>query len=146
MNQKIKDLLQIFQIELEKLEKELKSKKLIDVEDIGPDIINNLQEKAYETAIYPRSQYLNVNYPTLGLCAEVGELANHIKKIYRVDNGKIEPSRLKLIKDELGDVWWYLNVLAKELGLRMSDVIENNLKKVKKQYGQEAKNLKWGID
>lgn len=110
---------------------------------VGKPFLDELQDEAFSTAIYPRSRELRILYPMVGLSAEVGELANHIKKIFRDDGGVIEESRLRTIKDELGDVWWYLNVLAKELGLDMSDIVESNLEKLRKRHKEEGGDVGW---
>lgn len=86
---------------------------------------NDYQEKAYATAIYPDSA--NVIYPALGLAGEAGEVANKVKKLVRGDT--ISLNRDEMI-GELGDVLWYLAVLAEDLGISLNVVAERNLKKL----------------
>ena len=47
--------------------------------------LNEYQQKALETAIYPREQ--KIIYPTLGLTGEAGEVADKVKKVLRGDKG-----------------------------------------------------------
>lgn len=84
------------------------------------------QEKAHDTAVYPRE--VSLEYLTLGLVGEAGEIANKVKKILRGDTpvNKLEDA----IKDELGDVLWYLAELANELGVCLSYIAISNLEKL----------------
>ena len=43
-------------------------------------------------------------YTTMGLASEVGEVANHAKKVYRDDGGTLTKGRRTAMIDELGDV------------------------------------------
>lgn len=78
----------------------------------------------------------NLEYPTLGLAGEAGEVANIVKKIQRDNNGVItDETRLKL-KDELGDVLWYISACADELGLTLNEIAEFNVNKLAKRHGR----------
>ena len=85
--------------------------------------LNEYQRKARSTAIYPAS--CAILDPTLGMVGEAGEVANKVKKILR-DN-KFDRDD---IAKELGDVLWYLAILAKDLGFNLSDIAYDNLKKL----------------
>lgn len=88
------------------------------------------QSKAVETSIFPRKY--RIIYPALGLGNEVGEVLGKIKKWMRGDDGEenLNESRRLAIQDELGDVLWYLAVLADDLGLELVDIAENNINKL----------------
>jgi len=85
--------------------------------------------RARPLAIYPNVGD-NLEYPTLGICSEAGELAGKVKKIQR-DHAGIIPYdfRVKAMK-ELGDALWYLDAICHELGITLSDVASNNLSKL----------------
>jgi NTP pyrophosphatase (non-canonical NTP hydrolase) len=87
------------------------------------------QEKAKETAIYPKTEPSWI-YPLLGLGGESGEIFEKLKKVIREDGGKISEEKLILIKKELGDVLWYLSTLSTELGLSFDEIAEENLRKL----------------
>ncbi len=89
--------------------------------------LKEYQEKASETAIYPKSLDGGIYYAAIGLAGEVGELLNKIKKIAR-DKAEVD---VEGIKGELGDVLWYCSQIAKELNIDMNDVAEYNLNKLK---------------
>jgi NTP pyrophosphatase (non-canonical NTP hydrolase) len=91
------------------------------------------QALASTTALYPR-RLSNLEYPTLGLAGEAGEVANIVKKIQRDHNGVVtEETRTKL-KDELGDVLWYISACSDELGLTLTEVAEYNVDKLAKRH------------
>ena len=93
------------------------------------DVPKPISETAKETAIYPRNKA--IEYLTLGLTGEAGEIANKVKKVIR-DNGNKPMSKgtKELISAELGDVLWYVAMLADELGTSLDDIADNNLCKL----------------
>jgi NTP pyrophosphatase (non-canonical NTP hydrolase) len=72
----------------------------------------------------------SIVYPTLGLTNEAGEVAGKIKKIFRDRNGQISEADRESLKQELGDVLWYLTQICTELGLTLEEVAEANLAKL----------------
>ena len=86
------------------------------------------QEKTGETAIYPPEKALE--YLTLGLCSEAGEVAGKLKKIIRDNNGIVDEDAAQKLSIEIGDVLWYVAQLATTLGLQLSEVAEDNLSKL----------------
>lgn len=94
--------------------------------------LNEYQAGTDSTAIYRKkvgSRIGRINYAALGLTGEAGEVANLVKKIVRDDNYEVEVKR-DLIKDELGDVLWYISALATELGLSLQGIAEHNQEKL----------------
>jgi NTP pyrophosphatase (non-canonical NTP hydrolase) len=68
-----------------------------------------------------------------GLPGEVGEVLEHLKKDVR-DNRK--PDKLKLTK-ELGDVLYYLLVIAHKEEITAQDIIDINVKKLTRRYSKK---------
>lgn len=87
------------------------------------------QAEASQTALYP-NRMKNLEYPTLGLAGEAGEVANIVKKIQRDFGGEITPETRAKLKDELGDVLWYISACADELGLTLKEIAEYNVEKL----------------
>lgn len=87
------------------------------------------QARASETAIFPKEKALE--YLTLGLVGEAGEIANKAKKLIR-DGADVAGynDKLNQIGAELGDVLWYAAMLAKEVDMNLGKVMENNLDKL----------------
>ncbi|MDT8307173.1 MAG: nucleoside triphosphate pyrophosphohydrolase family protein [Anaerolineae bacterium] len=69
-------------------------------------------------------------YPTLGLANEAGEVAGKVKKIFRDRGGEIAAEDREALKQELGDVLWYLAQICTELDLSLSEVASANLTKL----------------
>ena len=90
------------------------------------------QTAACGTAIFPKETALA--YLTLGLSGEAGEIANKAKKLIRDGDN---PDKREEIGKELGDVCWYLAVLAEELGMNLGKIMEDNIEKLssRKQRG-----------
>ncbi len=94
--------------------------------------LNEYQKKALTTAAY--SQKYKILYPALGLGEESGEVMGKVKKWLRGDDGDdgvMSAERKQALKEELGDVLWYLAVLSKDLGLELEDVAQTNVVKLK---------------
>lgn len=89
------------------------------------------QEKASLTAMYPESKALE--YLTLGLTSEAGEVAGKVKKMIRDFGGTLSEDQKNAIMLELGDVLWYVAQLSTEIGFDMSDVARNNIEKLSKR-------------
>ena len=84
---------------------------------------NTYQIEAKKTAIFPANKALE--YLSLGLVGEAGEVANKIKKIIR--DKKIDVD----VASEIGDVLWYCAMLADYLNVDLGRVMENNLDKLR---------------
>jgi len=86
------------------------------------------QKEATRTVSYPKSQA--VYYPVLGLVGEAGEVANKLKKVLRGDEGAC----LSDIGPELGDVLWYIAAIATDLNIKLEDIAELNLQKLRDRH------------
>lgn len=90
------------------------------------------QRAASELAVYPDNgtgSWTAISYVGLGL-GEAGEVQGKLKKILRDDAGVITQEKREAIAGELGDVLWYVAMLADELGLGLEDIAEANLSKL----------------
>ena len=95
------------------------------------------QSEASQTALYPR-RMSNLEYPTLGLAGEAGEVANIVKKIQRDHNGVLTDETRAKLKDELGDVLWYISACADELGLTLAEIADFNIQKLAKRHSAKG--------
>jgi len=80
----------------------------------------------------------NVEYPTLGLAGEAGEVANIVKKIQRDHDGVLTDETRAKLKDELGDVLWYISACADELGLTLDEIADFNIQKLAKRHSAKG--------
>lgn len=104
----------------------------------APITLNEYQEMALETAIYPEE--FKVIYPTLGITGEAGEVSDKIKKLIRdkgYKGGWIESDKDREdIALELGDVLWYVATLAHDIGFTLEQVAMLNYFKLQKRKEQ----------
>lgn len=66
----------------------------------------------------------------LGLAGEAGECADLVKKHNYQDGRPV----VAALKDELGDVLWYVAEAASCLGLNMDDIADANISKLRARY------------
>lgn len=66
----------------------------------------------------------------LGLVGESGEFADKVKKILRDDNAQMSEEKRQLLIKELGDVLWYIAILAKHLDVPLEEVATRNIDKL----------------
>ena len=108
---------------------ELEAKQWIKEKRMSDISATLYQEKACETAIFPKNKAME--YLTLGLTGEAGEIANKVKKFIRDGAAKDEYLAKRIeIGYEIGDVLWYCAVLAEELDMNLGHIMENNLQKL----------------
>lgn len=72
------------------------------------------QRMALTTAMYP-DRGSNLTYPALGLAGESGEICEKVR-------GKPATAGERALAKELGDVLWYVAILADELGAQLSQI------------------------
>jgi NTP pyrophosphatase (non-canonical NTP hydrolase) len=73
---------------------------------------------------------------TAGLGGESGEVLEILKKSERPKAPKIDKEHLT---EELGDVFYYLNMLCNYYDLKFQDVVKSNICKLNKRYGKPNK-------
>jgi NTP pyrophosphatase (non-canonical NTP hydrolase) len=90
--------------------------------------VDQYQDEAIRTL--PNASHRdNVMTCALGL-GEAGEVQNLVKKQWFHGH---ELNREKLV-DELGDTLWYIAALASLYGVKLSDIMEYNINKLRKRY------------
>jgi NTP pyrophosphatase (non-canonical NTP hydrolase) len=71
-----------------------------------------------------------LTYPVLGMLNEAGEFAGKFKKIFRDKGGVIDEATRLALRDELGDVLWYMTQICTNLGFTLDELAAANLEKV----------------
>jgi NTP pyrophosphatase (non-canonical NTP hydrolase) len=69
-------------------------------------------------------------YLVLGLSSEAGELAGKVSKIVRDKENVASDEDVSEIAKELGDVLWFVACLAYEMGIPLTELAAENLKKL----------------
>ena len=90
-----------------------------------PLTLDQYQEQAKATAVYPEDKARE--YLVAGLAGEVGEVASLFAKHWRADQEWLDYSE---VAAELGDVLWFVAMLADELDCDLSTVAQRNLDKL----------------
>lgn len=79
---------------------------------------------------HTKGQFLHY---VLGLGTETGELQDVAKKA--IAYGK--PVDVVNVKEELGDLMWYIARICKLYGFTLEEVMETNINKLKARYGEK---------
>jgi len=111
---------------------EIEAKEFLRKKNMSNITATEYQKKAKETAIFPADKALE--YLSLGLVGEAGEVANKVKKLIR-DKKVLHDTTV--ISSEIGDVLWYCAMLADYLDVNLGKIMDDNLDKLKsrKQRG-----------
>lgn len=88
------------------------------------DYIDSYQRWVDSTCIYPHNR--NKLWNVLAMLSEAGEIAQLVEKEYRKGR-TIDP---EVMKDELGDIMWYLSRTASMYDLKLSDIQIRNIQKI----------------
>jgi NTP pyrophosphatase (non-canonical NTP hydrolase) len=99
--------------------------------------LNEYQEAAAKTAFYEKD---DVPYCALGITGEAGEVADHVKKMLRDDEGHLTNDRKQALKKELGDVLWYVARMAGKLGYTLENVAVTNLSKIQDRLNRNVQH------
>ena len=95
--------------------------------------IDHYQQSALRTAPAPGTRVdadADLLHGAIGVATESGELLDAIKK--HIFYGK--PLDLVNLREEIGDVMWYLAILCRATGTNMSDVASVNIEKLRLRY------------
>lgn len=91
--------------------------------------MNDYQTAALQTAA-PKDKKDEVFHLILGLTGEAGEIAEKAKKIVRDKGSDFSQLDTDDLKKELGDVLWYVAVLADHFDIKLDDVATANIAKL----------------
>lgn len=91
--------------------------------------VNEYQKAALRTAA-PKDKKDEVFHLILGLVGEAGEIAEKAKKIVRDNHADFSQLDTEDLTKELGDVLWYVAVLADYFDIPLEEVAEKNIAKL----------------
>lgn len=94
------------------------------------------QEEAKKTIQdYIQGKEANKLVPFLGLIGEAGSVITELKKNLR--DGSSYTSYSKKLKEELGDLLWYISTIATENDISLDELASENLNKIKDRFDLE---------
>lgn len=71
----------------------------------------------------------------MGLATEVGELGTPIKAAAIYNKPLLEvPEQVANLREELGDLLWYVALAANALGMNLDEIAEENIAKLRARY------------
>jgi NTP pyrophosphatase (non-canonical NTP hydrolase) len=88
------------------------------------------QKQALLTAVSNPDPLMDKTIWAMGVSGEAGEVIEKWKKIVAYRDGVITDEDVTELAKELGDVVWYIAVLAHSLGLSFDDIMQKNLAKL----------------
>jgi len=101
--------------------------------------LNDYQRQANRTDQRPLgeaddeiSREMALVFPLMGMASEVGSLLNQYKK--HVRDGDAHPLFSQRVKEELGDILWYVANLAAKLDFDLDDVAQLNLSRIAERW------------
>ncbi len=94
------------------------------------------QKQALTTAKNDYEPLMEKTIWAMGVAGEAGEVVEKWKKIVAYKEGKISDEDLNELAKELGDVVWYIAVMAHSLGLSFDDIMQRNVEKLKSRHAR----------
>ena len=89
------------------------------------------QKQALTTAHNTHEPLMEKTIWAMGVAGEAGEVLEKWKKIVAYNEGKVSDADKDELAKELGDVVWYVAVMADSLGLSFDDIMRRNVEKLK---------------
>jgi NTP pyrophosphatase (non-canonical NTP hydrolase) len=96
------------------------------------------QKQALTTAVNTYEPLMAKTIWAMGVAGEAGEVIEKWKKIVAYKDGEVSDEDRADLGKELGDVVWYIAVMAHELGLSFDDIMQRNVEKLR---SRQARNV-----
>lgn len=88
------------------------------------------QKQALTTVKNNKDPLMEKTIWAMGIAGEAGEVVEKWKKIVAYKEGEVSDEDLAELAKELGDVVWYIAVMAHSLGLSFEDIMQRNVQKL----------------
>ncbi len=93
-------------------------------------MFDEYQRQAMRTAPKDLTPYQLITNAAYGLCGEAGEVIDHLKK-HEFQGHDLDVGG---ICEEVGDLLWYCAMFAQGAGVRLSEIAQRNIEKLRKRY------------
>lgn len=102
--------------------------------------LDEYQDKARLTAVNTATEHF-----AFGLLEEAGEIAAVFKRVWRHDPSYLDPGddngmsemAYDKLEAEIGDLLWYVAMLADNLGFSLEGIAEHNLAKLQRRQAED---------
>src|SRR5688572_11699064 len=86
-----------------------------------------------ERTLVQKGKDLNMLHGAIGIVTEAGELLDAFKRniYYGKELDKVN------VKEEIGDLMWYIAILAREMDFDFEDILQTNIDKLKSRYPEK---------
>lgn len=74
---------------------------------------------------------MRLMHVVIGLSGEVGEIATAVQRAVYYKKGEIDAINLK---EEIGDIMWYVALMCNTMGFSLEDVMQSNIRKLQARY------------
>jgi NTP pyrophosphatase (non-canonical NTP hydrolase) len=91
---------------------------------------------ASERTLIDKGQDMNLLHAAMGISTESGELLDAFKR--KLFYGK--PLDVVNVKEEIGDIMWYIAILMRELDLDFEEMLQLNIDKLKARFPEKFSN------
>jgi NTP pyrophosphatase (non-canonical NTP hydrolase) len=98
----------------------------MDIKEYIENVLKTESQKELKLSV----KVSRLDHAAHGLITEAAEFADAMKK-HIWYNAKLDEVNLK---EELGDIMWYIGIAADTLGLSLTDIMETNILKLKARY------------
>lgn len=99
---------------------------------------DDYQKQALTTAIKHPDPQMDKTIWAMGVAGEAGEVIEKWKKIIAYREGVVTDDDKAELGKELGDVVWYIAVLADSLGLSFDEIMSTNVEKLKSRQARDV--------
>jgi len=93
-------------------------------------MFDDYQKKAIVTNLAKEDPFKELMQQVLGLADEAGEVQSLFKKWIRDQDADFDQLDKENITKELGDILWYIAVVAHDLDISLDDVAAKNIEKL----------------
>lgn len=100
---------------------------LTEGNDIDADRYQELSSQTDQEISYGTDP-LSLTVPMLGLAGEAGNLLVEMKKRFRGDSEIADWT--KFVEEEIGDLLWYVAASARHVGLRLSEILQDDVTRI----------------
>lgn len=88
------------------------------------------QKQALRTNLTNQDTFKELMQQVLGLADEAGEVQSIFKKWIRDQDADFDKLDVNAVKKEMGDVLWYIAVIAHDLNISLDDLAQTNIEKL----------------